>query len=106
MKNCKYFANCGNEENCKDCKGFEPVKKVVYFKGAKWFDKVNGNTYNNVKVIDGENISYLGFQYGYGNDYHYRAMEHFDKLYGSGNYKLIELGCEYYKKTVVKNNNF
>lgn len=82
------------------------MKKVVYCVGAKWFDKVNGNTYNNVKVVDGENIEYLGYEYGYGNYYYHRAVEYFNNKYGKDNYKLIDLGAFYLKKSEVKNGNF
>ena len=80
--------------------------KTVYCFGAKWFDKVNGNTYNNVKVIDGENIEYLGYAYGYGSDYFYRAKDHFTAIYGEGNFTLVNLGEGYYKKAIVKNGCF
>lgn len=105
MENCKYFNNCGSVENCKNCKGFEPVK-IVYCIGGLWFDKVNGNTYNNVKVIDGDKIDFLGYAYGYGSDYYYRAKSHFDNIYGANNYKLVDLGSNYHKKVDVKRGNF
>lgn len=82
------------------------MTKIVYCIGAKWFDKVNGNTYCNTKIIDGEEIKYLGYEYGYGSYYYYRAVAHFDVIYGAGNYKLIDLGCHYIKKTDLKNDNF
>ena len=103
--NCKYWIGCGNSENCANCKGYEAVK-VVYCVGAKWFDRVNGNTYNNVKVIDGFDVSYLGYEYGYGFSYRYRAEKYFDEVYGKGNYTLVDLGAAHYKKSEVKNGNF
>ena len=103
MTNCKYFNVCGNAENCARCKENKPV---VYCVGAKWFDKVNGNTYNNVKVIDGESIDFLGYGYGYGSDYYYRAKSHFEAIYGADGFKLVDLGAAYYKKADVKNGNF
>ena len=81
-------------------------KKIVYCLGAKWFDKTNGNTYNNVKVIDGDNIEYLGYEYGYGDYYWYRAKAYFEEKYGPCNYNLINLGCFYIKKNDLKNENF
>ena len=102
---CKYYYECGNADNCKRCKGYESVK-VVYCVGAKWFDKVNGNTYNNVKVVDGLEVVYLGYEYGYGNYYYHRAHEYFTNKYGKDNYKLIDLGCAYYKKAELKNDSF
>lgn len=82
------------------------MKKLVYCIGAKYHDKTYGNTYNNVKVIDGENIVYLGYEYGYGGSYFYRAHEYFTDKYGKDNYKLIDLGAFYLKKSEVKNGNF
>ena len=37
----------------------------------KWYDKVNGNTYHNVKIKDhhGDNFISSGVVYGYGNQY-------------------------------------
>ena len=103
---CKYFNACGGSENCANCKGYEKApSKTVYCVGAKWFDKVNGNTYNNVKVIDGNNIEYLGYSYGYGSDYYYRAKAHFTAKYGA-DFQLIDLGAAYYKKRDVKGGNF
>lgn len=107
MTNCKYYQVCGSAENCANCKGYQAgAKKIVYCIGAKWFDKVNGNTYCNTKVIDGENINYLGFEYGYGSFYYYKATDYFDGKYGAGNYKLIDLGAFYLKKADVKNGCF
>ena len=80
--------------------------KIVYCIGAKWRDKVNGNTYCNTKVIDGENITYLGYEYGYDRYYKYKAEKYFNEKYGVDNYKLIDLGAFYFKKTDVKNGNF
>ena len=106
MTNCKYYEACGNSENCTNCAGYTAATKTVYCFGGKWFDKVNGNTYNNVKVIDGENIDYLGYEYGYGSDYYYRAKYHFDSIYGENKYKLVDLWSRYYKKADIKKGNF
>lgn len=77
----------------------------VYCVGAKWFDKVNGNTYNNVKIIYGDTVEYLGFAYGYGSYYRQRAEERCIELFGD-NFTLQDLGCAYYLKRDLKNNNF
>lgn len=82
------------------------MENIVFCQGAKWFDKVNGNTYNNVKVIDGDEIKYLGYSYGYGDDYYYRAKAFFTARYGEDNFKLVNLGCAYYKKADLKNDRF
>lgn len=53
--------------------------------GCKWWDKVNGNTYNNAKIKDLKtgNVYYKGFSYGYGSCYFTEAIEyiqqHIDK---------------------------
>jgi len=44
---------------------------------ARWFDKVNGNTYHSVRIIrhsDGA-ILCCQFQYGYGDQYRYTALD-------------------------------
>lgn len=43
---------------------------------ARWFNKVNGNTYHSVRVTrcrDGKTI-YCQIQYGYGDQYRYTAL--------------------------------
>lgn len=80
--------------------------KIVYCQGAKWRDKVNGNTYNNVKVIDGVQIHYLGYAYGYDKDYYYRAKDYFNRILGEDNFILVDLGSAHYPKKILKNNAF
>ena len=44
---------------------------------ARWFDKVNGNTYHSVNITrcsDGKTI-YVHFQYGYGDMYRQSALQ-------------------------------
>jgi hypothetical protein len=44
---------------------------------ARWFDKVNGNTYHSVRITrcaDGATIA-APFQYGYGDQYRQTALE-------------------------------
>ena len=44
---------------------------------VRWFDKVNGNTYHSVRITKtstGEVIT-CQFQYGYGDQYRYTALE-------------------------------
>jgi len=51
------------------------IKFVV--NAARWFDKVNGNTYHSVRITKcstGKTIA-AKFQYGYGNQYQYSALE-------------------------------
>lgn len=51
------------------------IKFVVY--AARWFDRVNGNTYHSVRVVrvrDGEVIA-APIQYGYGDHYRQTALK-------------------------------
>lgn len=53
-------------------------RKIKFVANAvKWWDKVNGNTYHSVAVTrcrDGKTL-YCPFQYGYGDQYRYTALE-------------------------------
>ena len=51
------------------------IKFIVY--GARWFDKINGNTYHSVTVIrcrDSKAIA-VPWQYGYDNCYQQTALK-------------------------------
>ena len=51
--------------------------------GKKWFDKVNGNTYHTVKIVDldsGETIVKTERAYGYGDHWKQTAYEELTKL--------------------------
>lgn len=77
--------------------------------GAKWFDKVYGNTYYNSKVIvieDNKVIKkfYTGFVYGYGSCYYSETVrelktDSIDQLFVDG-------GSFYLNKREVKNGWF
>jgi hypothetical protein len=43
----------------------------------KWFDKLNGNTYHSVRVINNETgeMLFCPFQYGYGEQYRQTALK-------------------------------
>lgn len=44
--------------------------------GKRWFDRVNGNTYNSVQItVNGNRVATLGRGYGYGDYYEQRAVE-------------------------------
>ena len=66
--------------------------------GAKWHDKVNGNTYHNCKVIDGltGEIAYIGFQYGYGKSYLDDARKAFpnETIIDGGEFYLTKANCQ------------
>jgi hypothetical protein len=58
------------------------IKRSLFVEAREWFDKVNGNSYFSARVwVDGEIVTVLPFQYGYGNQNEHEAQK-----------KLIELG--------------
>lgn len=81
------------------------IKAVII--GAKWFDKVNGNTYNNAKIIligkDETETVYKGFGYGYGSQYYYDAVKYVESNYPNCDVTFIDGGSFYVtKKEAVK----
>lgn len=93
-------------------KGSRQTSKLTsgtYFvKGAKWWDKIYGNTYNAVKVYKEtktgyEIIVFLNFTYGYGNYYMQRAKEYIEKnKRKNAKIKIIDLGADYTLQRNVK----
>ncbi len=76
--------------------------------GAKWRDKINGNTYCNARIIDGatgDTVGYIGYQYGYGDQYLYEAKKFVRRQFGD-DAKAVDIGCFYINKKELKNNNF
>lgn len=67
--------------------------------GKKWRDKVNGNTYNSVRVYDssGTFVVALPYEYGYGQQYFSRAMDYLHLERGDREsvcvYDVCETGC-------------
>lgn len=50
--------------------------KSIFIEGRLWFDKVNGNTYFSNRVwIDGKIAFHMPMEYGYENQYEYRALQ-------------------------------
>lgn len=50
--------------------------KSIQVIGRRWFQRTYGNTYNTVQIkVDGEQVAYLPFEYGYGEYYMQRAEE-------------------------------
>lgn len=80
--------------------------KKYFCIAKKWFDKVNGNTYFNSKVMDdnGNTVFYTGFQYGYGSAYLYEAEKELKKI--DNDFKLIDLGATHDKQSILKKNQF
>ena len=61
-----------------EVKETKPVIKYI-IEGRKWFDKINGNTYHSVSIIDtetGKNIYNSPITYGYGNQYRETAKDY------------------------------
>lgn len=80
--------------------------KTYFVIGAKWFDKVNGNTYCNAKIIDAEgNRFYCGYSYGYG-DYYLHHAKSYIKNNLADDFNIINCGCFYIKHKDIKNDNF
>ena len=83
------------------------MNKTKYFVIAKkWFDKINGNTYYNAKIINdnGQTVLFTGFSYGYGKQYLDDANKQLKKI--TKNFDLIDIGESFTKKSILKNNNF
>lgn len=50
--------------------------KSIQVIGRRWFQRTYGNTYNTVEIkVDGNQVAYLPFEYGYGEYYMQRAEE-------------------------------
>jgi len=78
-------------------------KKFIII-GGKWFDKVNGNTYHNAKIIDADTGAtyYAGYAYGYGSAY-LSSGENFIKAnLKINNFKIIDGGNFYLKQSLLK----
>lgn len=84
-------------------------KKIFVVIGGQWFDKVNGNTYHNAKIIetDGEkNIYYSGYEYGYGSQYMTSAKRFVEEELKISNYELVNAGFFPVNKRNLKDNLF
>ena len=91
------------------------MEKIYSFvvKGRKWWDKVNGNTYNSAKVyviINGVCVETLicNYGYGYGSDYYYKAIDTIKEYCNHANitfdYKnILDVGADFDIKRNVKN---
>lgn len=82
------------------------MRKFVVI-GGKWFDKVNGNTYNSAKIIDTETgaAHYTRFCYGYGTAYLQEAKQYIRENI-TESFEIIDGGAFYIKKADAKNGNF
>lgn len=79
--------------------------KTIDIIGKKWFDKVNGNTYNSVQVtvnhgLNNEFCFSIPFQYGYGDYYQQSALEKLQKM-GVISDRFRVWDMEYRKKFVI-----
>lgn len=88
------------------------MKKIRFIVvGAKWHDKVNGNTYNNAKILDTKTgqIYYKGYSYGYGNSYYHDAIEFIKSNFGwvdSMEEEIKDMGAFWINKKECKNGQF
>jgi len=58
------------------------MRKIKYVAhAARWFDKVNGNTYHSVRIqrVKDSRVIFCKFQYGYGDQYRQTALEAMEK---------------------------
>jgi len=56
------------------------VKKSLFIEGRLWFDKTYGNTYFSNRVwVDGKIAFTMGLEYGYDEQYSYRAIQELHK---------------------------
>lgn len=70
--------------------------------GRKWFDKVNGNTYNNAQIlVNGRTVGNTGYQYGYEDFYTQAAGQWLDEhkyikleRYQHGSTEMLWRYCE------------
>lgn len=51
----------------------------LHIEGRRWFQTTYGNTYHSVRIwINGEQVAYLPFQYGYGEGFLQTALDWLD----------------------------
>lgn len=81
------------------------MAKTYIVIGGKWFDKVNGNTYNSAKIIDAETgkLYYTPFCYGYGSAYLHEAESYIREELKQDHPRIIDGGSFYVKKAEAKN---
>jgi hypothetical protein len=50
--------------------------KGLHIEGRRWFQRTYGNTYHSVRIwIDGVEVAYLPYQYGYGDQFLETALD-------------------------------
>ena len=85
----------------------QTATQTIHIEGRRWFQRTYGNTYHSVRIFrDGEEIAYLPFQYGYGEQFLQTA---FDWLAEHGYPELAErlpngarrlFGTQYLRETM------
>lgn len=79
----------------------------LHIEGRRWFERINGNTYHSVRIFkDGEQVAYLPYSYGYGEQFLQSAWEWlgsngFPELlekHANGSYK--HYGTEYLREVL------
>jgi len=88
-------------------------KENFIIKGAIWFDRINGNSYNSTIIYDLKNNKTYKkpFEYGYGRQYYYDSIEYLinnniiPNIKAVHNYYTIfkDMGSFDTKKNIVKN---
>ncbi len=68
--------------------------KTVNITGKKWFDRINGNTYNSAVVVVNHGLKSefsfsMPFTYGYGDYYIQRSIEHLVEIGAVESYDLF-----------------
>ena len=83
------------------------MKKYVII-GALYFDKLNGNTYHNTKIIDADtgDVYYTGYKYGYGNAWEDSAENYIKSVLGVNEFKTIRGATLNTTKRKAKEGNF
>jgi hypothetical protein len=86
------------------------MKKIYIVIGALYFEKLNGNTYHNAKIICVCNNEiktfYSGYKYGYDDAYLDTAKTFIKSTLKEKNICVIDGGSFYLPYRQVKNNNF
>lgn len=85
------------------------MKKTYVIIGGLWFDKANGNTYCNAKILEtdgNKEIFFSGYEYGYGSYYMTAAEKYIRETLKVENFEAINGGSYYVTKRNLKNGWF
>ena len=90
------------------------MKKQAIILGGLYFDKANGNTYHNAKIIilESENGTtyqttyYTGYKYGYEKAYLTTAKDYINNVLHINDFEIVDCGSFSLTQKRVKNNQF